>query len=82
MTEDVATKYEKEKACEKKIFEDFFVERFKRPVEKGKEGSVIGYSAEWEDRFHKGEPERWMDSESLNSYIKVLREAAKEGCVK
>lgn len=58
-----------------KQVEEFFKRRFpKKDIEFEKER---GYFGEWVERFKTGEPEGFMDSESLRVYIEMLEEEVK-----
>lgn len=49
-----------------KIVTEFFKRRF--PEKDLKFEKQCGYFQEWVDRFRTGNPEQWMDSESINIY--------------
>lgn len=57
------------------ITELFFLMRFpKRDIEAEKRS---GYFYEWAYRFNSPDPTRWMDSESLQAYKKLIEELEK-----
>lgn len=52
-----------------KIVTEFFKRRF--PEKNLKFEKQVGYFQEWVDRFRTGNPEKWMDSESIEIYNEI-----------